>query len=93
MDNVIVSILAFSLARGFDLGVTTLLITPVMGINWFGSFGKDCFDVLKSTGFGNLVRPLSILRQSDRVYLDWFVWDLVGRLFKMQASKQSEKAC
>ena len=66
-------ILTFSLARGFDfvlsLGVTTPLITPVMGICCPGSFWKDCFDMLKSIEFGDLVRLFSSSRQSDRVYL------------------------
>ena len=34
-----------------SLGLTTPLITPIMGISCPGSFGKDCFDMLKSIGF------------------------------------------
>ena len=34
--------------------------------------------MLKSIGFGGLVRLLSSLRRSDRVYLGWCVWDSVG---------------
>ena len=49
------------------------------------NFGKECFDMLKSIGFEDLVRLFSSSRRSDRVYLGWFVWDLVGRLFRMQA--------
>ena len=49
--------------------VTTPLITPVMGICCPGSFGKDCFDMLKSIGFGDLVRLFPSSRRSDRVYL------------------------
>ena len=66
-------ILTFSVARGFDfvlsLGVTTPLITPVMGNCCPGSFGKDCFDMLQSIGFGDLVRLFSSSRRSDSVYL------------------------
>ena len=46
-----------------------------------GSVGKDCFDMLKSIGFGDLVGLFASSRWSDRVYLRWYVWDLVGRLF------------
>ena len=53
-------ILTFSLAREFDLvlslGVTTPLITPAMAISRPCILGKECFDVLKSIGFGDLVR-------------------------------------
>ena len=66
-------ILTFSLASGFDLdlsvGVTTPLITSVMGISLPSIFGEECFDMLKSMGFGDLVRLFSSLRRSDRVYL------------------------
>ena len=66
-------ILTFYLARGFDfvlsLVVMTPLITPVMGKSCPGSVGKDCFDMLKSIGFGDLVGLFASLRQSDRVYL------------------------
>ena len=34
----------------------------------------------------------STSRRSDRVYLGWFVWDSVGKLFRMQGSRQSVKA-
>ena len=48
-------ILTFSLARGFDLDlssvVTILLINPVMVISWPCIFEKECFDMLKSIGF------------------------------------------
>ena len=70
------NILIFSLARGFDfvlpLGWLTTLITPVMGISCSGKFGKDCFDMLKSIGFGDLVRVFSSTRQYDRVCLCWY---------------------
>ena len=86
----------FSQAWAFDLvlslGVTTPLITPVMGISWPCILGKECFDMLKSIGFGDLVRLFSSSRRSDRVYLGWFVWDSVWRLFRMQASRRSVKA-
>ena len=41
--------------------------------------------------FGYLVRLFSSSTWSDRVYLGWFVWDLVGRLFRMQAGRRSVK--
>ena len=67
-------ILTFSLARGFDLvlslGVTTLLVTPVMGIiSWPCILWKKCFYLLESIQFGDLVRLFSSSRRSDRVYL------------------------
>ena len=65
--------MTFSVARGFDFvlssGVTTLLITPVTDMSSPGSVGKDCFDMLKSIGFGDLVGPFASSRRSDRVYL------------------------
>ena len=89
------NILTFTLARGFDLvlslGVTVPLITPVMGISWPCILGKECFDMVKTIGFGDLVRLFSSSRRSDRVYLGWFVWDSVWRLFRMQASRWSVK--
>ena len=33
--------------------MTTLLITPLMDISCPGSFGKDCFDMLKRIRFGD----------------------------------------
>ena len=45
----------------------------------------------KSIEYGDLFRPFSSLRRSDRVSFGCFVWDLVGRIFKMQALKQSVK--
>ena len=45
-----------------SFGVKTPLINPVMGISCPGSFGEDCFDMLKSIGFGDLVRLFSSLR-------------------------------
>ena len=57
--------------------MTTPLITPVMGISWPCILGKECFDMLKSIGFGDLVRLFSSSRRSDRVYLGWCVWDSV----------------
>ena len=90
------NILTFCLARGCNFvlswDVTTPLITPVMSITWLGSFGKDFVNMLKSIGFGDLVRLSSSSRQSDRVYLDRIVWDLVGRVFMIQALRQSVKA-
>ena len=47
--------------------------------------------MLKSIRFGDLERPFSSSRRSDRVYLGWFVWDSVWRLFRMQASRWSVK--
>ena len=52
---------------------------------------KFVFDMLKSIWFGDLARPFSSLTRSDRVYLGWFVWDSVRRLFQMQALNQSVK--
>ena len=50
----------FSIARRFDLvlslGVTTPLIRPVMGISRPSILRKECFNMLKSIGFGDLVR-------------------------------------
>ena len=43
------------------LSVATQLTTPVMGISYPGSFGKDCFDMLSSIGYGDLVRLFSSL--------------------------------
>ena len=40
-----------------------------MGISWPCILGKECFDMLKSIGFGDLVRLFSSSRWSDRVYL------------------------
>ena len=78
--------------EGFkQLSYYSKLITPVMGISWPCIFWKVCFDMLKSIGFGNLVRLFSSLRQSDRVYLRWFVWYSVRRLFKMKPLKRSVK--
>ena len=56
-----------------------------------GSVGKDCFVMLKSIRFGDLVGLFASSRSSDTVYLGWFVRDLVGRLSKMSASRQSVK--
>ena len=71
--------------------MTPLIITPAMGISCPASLWKIYFDMLKSTGFGDLVRHFSSSRQSNRVYLGWFVWYVVGRLFKLQALRQSRK--
>ena len=66
-------ILTFSRARGFDfvlpLGVMTPLITSIMSISCPCIFGREYFDMLKSAGFGALVRPFSSSRQSDRINL------------------------
>ena len=48
-----------------------------MGINWPWILGKECFHMLKSIGFGALVKLFSSSRRSDRVYLGWCVWDSV----------------
>ena len=55
----------------------------------FYSFRKI---MLKSIGFGDLVGLFPRSRRSDRVYLGWFVWNLVGRLFKIQVLRWSVKA-
>ena len=87
--------LNLSLARGFDfllsLSVTTPLIIQLIGISWFFMCWRDCFHMLKSLGLGDMVRLFSNFRPSNKVYLGWLVWDLVERLFKMQASRQSVK--
>ena len=67
-------ILTFSLARGVDLvlslGVTTrLIIAPVVDISVPCILGKECFDMLKSVGFGDLVRLFPSSRRSDRICL------------------------
>ena len=72
--------------------MTNPLITPVMDITWPCILGKKCFDLLKSIEFGGLVRLFSNSRRSDRVYLGWFVWDSVWKLFRMQASSRSVNA-
>ena len=75
------------------LDTTTSLVTPILSIGWLGSFGEICFtNFLKSTWIGNLVRLFSSSRQSDRADLHWAEWNLVGRLFQMQALIQSIKA-
>ena len=75
-----------------SLDLTTSLITPLVGISWPCIFGKECFAMLKSIEFRDVVRLFSSSRLSDRVYLAWFVWDSVGRLFRMQGSRQSVNA-
>ena len=89
-------ILSFGLGRGFQLvlplGVTTPHITPVMGNSWRFIFEKKCFDILKSIGFVHFLRLFSSSRRSDRVYLGWFVWDSVAKLFMMQGSRRSVQA-
>ena len=66
-------ILIFRLANGFDLilslGVTTPLITPVIGISWHCIFGKVCFHILKSIGFEDLTRLFSSSSRFDRLEL------------------------
>ena len=52
-----------------SLDVTTPHITPVIGISVACILAKECFDILKSIGFGDLVRLFSRSRWSDRVYL------------------------
>ena len=72
--------------------MTSLLITPVLGISWHFILLKECFDMLSSIGHGDFVRVFWSSRQYDRVYLGWFIFDLVWRLFTMQASRGSVKA-
>ena len=89
-------ILTLSLVRGFDLvlplAVTSPLITPVMGISWTFILLKEWFDMLSSIGYGDFVRVFWSSRRYDKVYLGWFIFDLVWRLFTMQASRRSVKA-
>ena len=53
-----------------SFSVTTPLITSVIGIIWPCIFGKECFYMLKSIGFGDWFDFFSSLARSDRVYLD-----------------------
>ena len=66
-------ILIFGLVRGFNLvlslGLTTPLITPVMGISWPCILEEGCADMLKMIVFGDLVRLFSSLRPSVRTTL------------------------
>ena len=88
--------LTLSLARGFELvlplGVTSPIITPVMGISWPFILLKECFDMLSSIGYGDFVRVFWSSRRYDKVYLGLFIFGLVWRLFTMQASRRSVKA-
>ena len=88
--------LTLSLARGFELvlplGVTSPIITPVMGISWPFILLKECFDMLTSIGYGDFVRVFWSSRRYDKVYLGLFIFGLVWRLFTMQASRRSVKA-
>ena len=63
-----------------------------MSISCSGSLWKYCFDMLKSIGFGDCIRLFSRTKQSDTIYLGWFLWYLVGRLFRMKAARQSVEA-
>ena len=74
-----------------SLGVTTPLKTLVMGISWW-QFWERLFWYDEEHRVEDLVRLSSSSRRSDGVYLGWFVWDLVGRLFKVQALRRSVKA-
>ena len=74
-----------------SLGVTTPLKTLVMGISWW-QFWERLFWYDEEHRVEDLVRLSSSSRRSDGVYLGWFVWDLVWRLFRMQASRRSVKA-
>ena len=78
-------ILNIPLSREFGfvlyLGVTIPLITQAMVISCPSSFEKDCFDMMISIKFGDLVLPFSRSRQFDRTYFASFVWELVGRFF------------
>ena len=49
-------------------GVMTLLVTPVINIDWIGNFWEVDLDMLKSLEFGNLVGLLTSSRRFDRVY-------------------------
>ena len=84
------------LTRVFDLvlslAVTIPLITPVTDISWPGILEKECFDMLSNLGYGDFVRVFSSSRRYDRVYLGWFILDLVCRLFMMEASRWPVKA-
>ena len=88
-------ILTLILLRGFDLvlslGVAIPLITPFMCVNWPCILEKECFLMLSSIRDGDFARLFSSSRRYDRVYLSWFILDLVWRLFMMQALRQSVK--
>ena len=71
--------------------MTSPLITPVMGISWTLILLKECFDMLSSIGYGDFVRVFWGSRPYYRVYLGWFIFGLVWRLFMMQASRPSVK--
>ena len=73
-----------------SLGVTTPLKTLVMGISWW-QFWERMFWYDEEHRVEDLVRRSSISRRSDGVYLGWFVWNLVGRLSKVQALRRSVK--
>ena len=72
--------------------MTSQLVTPAIGISWPFILLKECFDMLSSIGYGDFLKVFWSSRQYDRVYLGWFVFDLVWRLFTMQASRRSVKA-
>ena len=65
--------MTFSLPREFDLvlslGVAVPPITLVMGISWPCILRKECFDMVKTIGFGDSIRHFSNSRRCDRVYL------------------------
>ena len=79
----------FLISKGVDfvlsLNPTTLLITPVISIDWIGSFCEVGVDMLKSIKFGILVDFLSSSRQLDKAYQGWFVFDSVEGLFQRQS--------
>ena len=72
--------------------MTSPLITPVIGISSTFILLKECFDMLSSIGYGDFVRVFWSSRQYDIVYLGWFIFGLVWRLFTMKASRRSVKA-
>ena len=61
-------------------------------VNAFQIILKESNCKPNSIGFGGLVKLFSSSRRSDRVCLGCCVWDLVWKLFRMQAWRQSVKA-
>ena len=72
--------------------MTIPLIIPVMGISWPCILEKECFDMVRNIGYWDFVRVFSSSRRYDRVYLGWFIFNLVCRLFMREALRWSEKA-
>ena len=91
LQHVLWSDLSLSLFN-FSPDVQLHFANDKLYMHWFSSNNTKKISKLNITknqktklmiiGFEDLVK-LSSSRRSDRVYLGWFVWDLVGRLFRM----------